>query len=107
MVTVTDPSYFVCDITKPVSINGHGASLACFTPRCVIPILVLIIQLTDINQVVFNDFTGSFAPVGTPARVAPEPQVVPDLGPGFSNSTRYHYASPVPNVGISHSSPWI
>ncbi|KAI9573243.1 hypothetical protein HD554DRAFT_1158466 [Boletus coccyginus] len=68
------------------------------TSRSQFPSMVMDSHWHAPPHVVFNGFTGSFAPVGMPARVAPEPQVVPDLGLGFSNSTRYHYASPVPNL---------
>ncbi|KAI9573250.1 hypothetical protein HD554DRAFT_1161528 [Boletus coccyginus] len=42
----------------------------------------------------FNGFTGTFPRVDVPARVAQELQVIPGLGLGLPNSTRYHHPSP-------------
>ncbi|KAI9573246.1 hypothetical protein HD554DRAFT_2035632 [Boletus coccyginus] len=56
----------------------------------------------------FNGFTGTFAHAGVPARAAQAVQVIPGLGLGLPNSTRYHHPSPgTINVGIQHSFQWL
>ena len=85
MVTIIKLCCFVCDIR-----NSVHDGFSYFPAWYAIPDLTKLLIL----YVVSNGLTGLFAPNGTLAWGAPEPQVIPpipDLDSGFSGSTRHYY----------------
>ena len=100
MVTIIKLCCFVCDIR-----NSVHDGFSYFPAWYAIPDLTKLLIL----YVVSNGLTGLFAPNGTLAWGAPEPQVIPpipDLDSGFSGSTRHYYHATLgTDVSIPHLSP--
>ena len=73
MVTVIDPYCSVYDIRKSSQPTVMGSHSVALPARCAILDLMLI-ELNNTKQAVFNEFTGPFTPSGSLARmIAPEP----------------------------------